>query len=291
MKTLAENFPALANFLYHTSIPTEKRIVPLQVICVGISRSGTESLQRALILLSYNYTYHGFDVSTSPGHCEGWTQLALKKYSQASGIGGESCLTAADFDPIIGHCTAITDMPAAVFAKELIDAYPDAKVILNTRADLDKWYESVEATFGQTPIWTSFGYLQSYFCASLFWRRLVMLESFYNFFYGDFHATGKWRYRAHSDEIRGLLAKQPERMLEWKVEDGWEPLCAFLGKEVPKEDFPNGNPPKDFAQRLARIHAANFKRANRNMMLCGGLLAGISTALLWGIGWVPGWAI
>ena len=37
---------------------------------------------------------------------------------------------------------AVTDFPAAIFAGELIDAYPEAKVILTNR-DVDSWYESV----------------------------------------------------------------------------------------------------------------------------------------------------
>jgi hypothetical protein len=31
---------------------------PMQVLCVGLPRSGTESLQQALLLLGYDYTYH-----------------------------------------------------------------------------------------------------------------------------------------------------------------------------------------------------------------------------------------
>jgi hypothetical protein len=30
----------------------------MQVICVGLPRSGTESLQKALLTLGYDYTYH-----------------------------------------------------------------------------------------------------------------------------------------------------------------------------------------------------------------------------------------
>ena len=39
--------------------------------------------------------------------------------------------------------------------------------------------------------------------------------------------------------IRGLVPK--ERLLEWQVGDGWESLCAFLDKPVPKMDFPHAN--------------------------------------------------
>jgi hypothetical protein len=34
----------------------------------------------------------------------------------------------------------------------------------------------------------------------------------------------------HSNMIRGLVGR--ERLLEWTVEDGWEPLCEFLGKPI-----------------------------------------------------------
>lgn len=39
--------------------------------------------------------------------------------------------------------------------------------------------------------------------------------------------------------IRGLVPR--ERLLEWSVEDGWAPLCNFLGKPVPDEPFPHAN--------------------------------------------------
>lgn len=43
----------------------------------------------------------------------------------------------------------------------------------------------------------------------------------------------------HCDMIRGMVP--PDRLLEWSIEDGWEPLCKFLGKEIPNEPFPHAN--------------------------------------------------
>lgn len=48
-------------------------------------------------------------------------------------------------------------------------------------------------------------------------------------------------YRAHYAHIRHLLKDQPERLLEYKLGSGWEPLCEFLGKEVPEVPFPHVN--------------------------------------------------
>lgn len=54
-------------------------------------------------------------------------------------LDGNNDFTAADFDPLIGHSVAVTDAAASVFAAELIAAYPEAKVVLNYRRDLDAW--------------------------------------------------------------------------------------------------------------------------------------------------------
>jgi hypothetical protein len=36
-------------------------------------------------------------------------------------------------------------------------------------------------------------------------------------------SNGKWIYREHCAMIRGLVPQ--DRLPEWAVEDGWEPLC------------------------------------------------------------------
>lgn len=54
-------------------------------------------------------------------------------------LDGNNEFTAADFDPLIGHSVAVTDAAGSVFAAELIAAYPEAKVVLNYRKDLDAW--------------------------------------------------------------------------------------------------------------------------------------------------------
>ena len=45
-----------------------------------------------------------------------------------------------EFDKLLGHCQAVSDIPALCFAEELIAAYPEAKVILTVR-DVDSWYQ------------------------------------------------------------------------------------------------------------------------------------------------------
>ena len=59
-----------------------------------------------------------------------------------------------DFNP-----KATTDIPCAIFASELMVAYPDAKIILNTR-DVEGWAKSVDGSF----------------YAILSWKRWRLLE-------------------------------------------------------------------------------------------------------------------
>jgi len=114
---------------------------PMQVLCVGLPRSGTESLQQALLYLGYSHTYHGWDiVYDNECHSPGWVALARKKFYQGEAI------TAADFDALLGHSVAVTDAAASVFASDMIAAYPDAKVVLNMRGDVDAWVRSLEST-------------------------------------------------------------------------------------------------------------------------------------------------
>jgi hypothetical protein len=76
-----------------------------------------------------------------------------------------------------------------------------------------------------------------------------MLRTFWDqFFLGDFRKHGKSIFVAHSEKIRNLVPA--DRLLEYNVGSGWEPLCAFLGCEVPKDKpFPNCNAIGGFRQR------------------------------------------
>lgn len=129
-----------------------KRTQPMQVICVGLPRTGTESLQQALITLGYDHTYHGWDiVYDEECHSPGWVRLARKKWfatptGGSGGSGDEQAITAGDFDELLGHSVAVTDAAASVFAAEMIAAYPEAKVVLNMRRDVDAWAKSLDKT-------------------------------------------------------------------------------------------------------------------------------------------------
>jgi hypothetical protein len=139
-------FRILENVFTLPEPPPRERTKPMEVLCVGMPRSGTESLQHALLKLGYDHTFHGWDINFElPTRTHQWVQLCRKKWFGP--LDGGTPFTAADFDPILGHCVAVTD--AAPFAAELVAAYPEAKVVLNYRKDLDAWHDSATHTIAR----------------------------------------------------------------------------------------------------------------------------------------------
>ncbi|QPC59378.1 hypothetical protein HYE67_001609 [Fusarium culmorum] len=218
----------LENYVYAVpEPPPRQRTKPMQVLCVGPPRSGTESLQTALLTL-------------------GWF----------GSVDGNTNITKEDFYEILGHCVAVTDAAASVFAAELIAAYPDAKVVLNYRKDLDAWHESAIKTL--LSVWDSWLiFALSCLGKELFWvwhvYRRFMWPGLFRALDGDIDSgierNGKWVYKEHCNMIRGLVPK--ERLLEWTVQDGWEPLCKFLDKPIPDEPFPHVNKALGWDDRVA----------------------------------------
>ena len=121
-----------------------------------------------------------------------------------------------------------------MFAAEIIEAYPEAKVVLNTRRDMDAWHHSaIENIAGQVnDSWNV--YLKTWLTSRGFWSWMVYERLFWKLI---FRATdesegtlgrairrnGKWIYREHANMVRGMVPK--DRLLEWSVEGGWAPLC------------------------------------------------------------------
>lgn len=149
----------------------------------------------------------------------------------------------AEWDQLLGAFRATTDSPGCFFAVELMDAYPDAKVVLVER-DLDKWFRSFSATV-MTVQWPGAGLrcllaLLHYQYGRLLDPYLRLSRAVWRARSRDEQAaTAKDIYRAHYAQVRAHA--RPGQLLEYQLGDGWEPLCAFLGKPVPDMPFPNVN--------------------------------------------------
>lgn len=192
---------------------------PLEVLALGLGRTGTESLAQAFDQLGLGVVYHGYRLGDQDiGACPQWVQFGVAKYS--SYHRDPRFLTRERFDKVLGHCSAVTDLPTVAFAVELLRAYPDAKVVLNRRKDIDAWYESQLKTIASLNAgWRAI--LRSFFDSELFWLGNTHLWTAKQMDKGDFVQNGKKMYVEHYAELKEECRKQGREWLDWTVQDGW----------------------------------------------------------------------
>ena len=266
---------ALTNVLYNIPPAQKTRDRPLEVLCLGPSRSGTESLRNALLELGYDNTCHGYSIAANLSELRSLSDMMTQKFSGRLASATESELR-EQFDRWLGDYRAITDVPAAVFAAELLAAYPNAKVVLNRRDDVDGWEKSMLSTVVVTER-NRETRLLSWFEKELFWLQRTWTQAFHTFFHNNFPRYGKQVYLEHFQKLEKELSAQGRDYLRWKAEDGWESLCKFLGKEIPDQPFPEGNTSAEFLKRSKQRHMKRLARAKRNAMLV------LSSSLILGV--------
>jgi hypothetical protein len=112
----------IANLL---STPAPARQVPLQVLALGLPRTGTASVKAALDILGYR-THSAFDVLEFPKTSNEWERLACVKWGLEGREGARGgFVEKGDFERLLGHYSAVADVPSAMFWEELVEFYPE----------------------------------------------------------------------------------------------------------------------------------------------------------------------
>jgi hypothetical protein len=190
----------------------------LEVIAAGLGRNATFSMKFALEKLGFGPCHHMVEVfAAGSWQVPQWIAAAR----------GE-----ADWDAIFDGFRATSDYPSASYWRELAEHYPAAKVVLTTR-DPDSWFDSVSETIFSdamqagsvgTPMGEMMkGVIFSHFGGGDIRDRAFMTD---------------WYVKRNQQVIDSL---PPERLLVFHPSQGWEPLCAFLGVDVPAVRFPKVN--------------------------------------------------
>ncbi|KAJ4420400.1 hypothetical protein N0V82_004389 [Gnomoniopsis sp. IMI 355080] len=221
---------------------TRSRTVPFEVICPGMPRTGTSSIKAALEILGYGPVAHMSTAVSRTRDLAMWADAAEAKFTPEKRPDLKP-FGRQEWDNLLGEYRATTDSPGCFFSVELMEAYPEAKVVLVER-DLDKWFKSFSTTI-MVVQWPNFGLrcllnLMHYKFGRLMdpyirLSRAVWLANSKE----EQATTAKEIYKAHYAEVRAKA--NPGQLLEYKLGDGWEPLCEFLGKPVPDMPFPNVN--------------------------------------------------
>ncbi len=206
----------------------------LKVIGAGFGRTGTLSLKTALEELGFGPCYHMEDVIKRPSRTKMWQKI----------VDGQS----PNWDKVFAGYQATVDWPGCSYYPELMDAYPDAKVILSVR-DPERWYNSAYNTiYALTKIPGA--------------HRLPLVGQHIHFindlaWNGTFHGRFEdptYAMRIFEEHIAQVKATVPaERLLVFNVKEGWEPLCQFLGVPVPERQFPHANDRAVMEKRINHI--------------------------------------
>lgn len=196
----------------------------LDVIGAGMGRTGTYTLKFALEQVGLGPCHHMSEVLANP------EQKALWRAA------GEGRLP--NWDAAYAGYRSAVDWPTAHFWREVADHYPAAKVILTVR-DPEAWYDSMAQTIRLTLDVSSND-------PKSFGVAVIGNRVFGGRFDDRDHAIGV--YEAHNAAVKAELP--PERLLVYRVSEGWEPLCAFLGVPMPTEPFPHTNSTAEFRARI-----------------------------------------
>ena len=215
----------------------------MKVIGAGLPRTATTTQMFALEELGQGPCYHMRDLLAD-------LESGLPLWE---GVAEGS----PEWGRIFGETVSTVDWPSARFYPQLMEHYPEAKVLLSVRT-AEEWVSSMRQT-----VWGIFHgdsvlhhLCEARACLDPLWRRYMDLMRWMSWeegvgaLAGDTHsdaglagAMDRW-----NEEVKATVPA--ERLLVWNPAEGWEPLCEFLEVEVPPEPLPRLNDSASFREGI-----------------------------------------
>ena len=239
--------------------------MPLKIIGAGFGRTGTTSLYMALSQLGFP-CYHMFELAKKANrpHLDFWRKVA----NAPAG-------TQHHWETVFANYTAAVDNPACCVWQELMEANPDVKVILSLHPKgPDAWYESTIATIYFTESMWQFKVLKiatppgrklGNMLTKLVWQRShegTMAD----------RAKAIAFYQQHIERVKSAVPS--DRLLIFSADQGWEPLCGFLGVPLPAGAFPAANERAFFKKNIASMAMAAYGILALAALVAGAALYG-----------------
>lgn len=225
-------------------------------------------------------TWQNVNMLANPPDIDMWSEALILKFDpELAARKGLKPFGRREFDNLLGYWSACTDQPACIFTEELVNAYPAAKVVL-VEQDVDAWFKSycagpIDSTFN--PWIPLASYLDPHFMARICRKTDLLMKYVFGVSIprasgvfnnpdskAQYIANAKVTYLRHIEMVKRVTPK--ERLLVFRLEQGWKPLCDFLGKPVPDVPFPRVNETAA-VKELAEVYVKNsYKRAAKKFV-------------------------
>lgn len=141
------------------------------------------------------------------------------------------------------------DLPMALYFEQVLEEYPDCKFILTMREDSEVWFRSWDKLTQTITQPTQVGgvFFKSVRQYSVYLRWLYsVVNKDETYLSAPFplppqhKETAIESYEEHNRRVHEAVPA--ERLLEYNVKEGWEPLCKFMDiEECPTTPFPKTN--------------------------------------------------
>jgi Sulfotransferase domain len=215
----------------------------VKLIGAGLPRTATLTQRAALEILGFAPCYHMQNVFADMSEVARWRDVLDGRLSAAE---------------ILEGYPAMVDWPGSYYYRELMQAHPDAKVLLSVRDGM-AWAKSMQQTiwglfYDDTlirhvsdarmkvdPVWATYIEMMKEM-----WRRTELLDGEATTL--EFMAAAMERF---NDDVKATVPS--ERLLAWSPTDGWKPLCEFLDLPIPDEPIPHINDTAQFVEQITRF--------------------------------------
>jgi hypothetical protein len=201
----------------------------MNVIGVGVGRTGTYSLKLAINQLGLGPCYH--------------METVLHNMPVQVPLWSAALQGTPDWNAIYDGFRSAVDWPTAGFFRELVKSYPSAKFVLTVR-NAETWADSFGATIYKLLAGRDQGppEMKSW----LDMADAVIAKT--GFPAGLDRASLVAGFLAHNEAVKATIPA--DQLLVFEVKEGWNPLCDFLDVPAPDEPFPRTNDRGEFWDRV-----------------------------------------
>ncbi|KXL46794.1 hypothetical protein M433DRAFT_99832 [Acidomyces richmondensis BFW] len=257
--------------------PSESKNPHFQVIACGLPRTGTTSLGEALSVLLKGEVFDGGGESWYGEPTRQFQLLQLAWHCPVRSL-VDRTFALHTLARLTENRVASTDLPGCYFVEELLQLYPDAKVICTVR-EKESWWASYSALWEaifELRRWAWLSPRLNRYCefSISMWKRVPQVVEISD--REPWPITNqKEIYDAHANYIRKIVPEK--KLFYFDVKQGWPPLCEMLDVPIPNIAFPHSFP------RAHLDTSKNFVLRRLKMRLA--LIIGVATLLAGGFGY------